>query len=187
MANKYNIPPSWVLATKRTDDPKLLWIEAQLDLMRVPHKRGWPSFHASCTTWVPKWASGVVDYLLAMSSPGNVRRHYPTIDDIPDDHRIFNTPGGDKITVTPASLECTNRIVRRTRRPRYTVIRLHDDTGEVGADTVVAVGPHEAMSKVAKRQDSNTQIIGAIEGTITICPPCEDSGKAAWVVDLKGE
>jgi hypothetical protein len=36
----------WELFTKRTNDPKLAWLENQLDLAEIPHRRNGESFHA---------------------------------------------------------------------------------------------------------------------------------------------
>lgn len=36
----------WVMFTKRTDDPKLAWLERQLDAASIPHRRNGHSFHA---------------------------------------------------------------------------------------------------------------------------------------------
>jgi hypothetical protein len=36
----------WVLFTKRTDDPKLAWLERRLDEARIPHRRAGWSWHA---------------------------------------------------------------------------------------------------------------------------------------------
>lgn len=87
--NSYGIPGSWVMVCKRTDDPKLAWIEEQLDVRGIPHKRGWPSFHADATLWVPKKGEGVVTEILLTPAPGRFRRWYKVIDDMPDDHRLF--------------------------------------------------------------------------------------------------
>lgn len=36
----------WVLFTKRTEDPKLAWLERRLDEAGIPHKRDGYSWHA---------------------------------------------------------------------------------------------------------------------------------------------
>ena len=36
----------WRLFTKRTNEPKLSWLERQLDEAGVPHRRNGESFHA---------------------------------------------------------------------------------------------------------------------------------------------
>jgi hypothetical protein len=39
-------PITYVLFTKRTDDPKLRWLELRLDIKRIAHRRNGHSFHA---------------------------------------------------------------------------------------------------------------------------------------------
>ena len=39
-------PAPWVQFTKRTNDPKLAWLERELTAMGVPNKRDGQSFHA---------------------------------------------------------------------------------------------------------------------------------------------
>lgn len=36
----------WTMFTKRTEDPKLSWLERQLDKAEIPHRRNGASFHA---------------------------------------------------------------------------------------------------------------------------------------------
>src|SRR5436853_4238145 len=38
--------PTWVLFCKRTQDPKLAWIERELDKIGIPHRREGESSHA---------------------------------------------------------------------------------------------------------------------------------------------
>lgn len=38
--------PHWETFTRRTNDPKLAWIESQLDAMQIPHRRSGDTFHA---------------------------------------------------------------------------------------------------------------------------------------------
>ncbi len=38
--------PTWTMLTKRTDDPKLAYIEKMLDKRGIPHRRNGESFHA---------------------------------------------------------------------------------------------------------------------------------------------
>jgi len=37
---------AWEIFTKRTDDPKLAWLERRLDEEKIPHERTGFSFHA---------------------------------------------------------------------------------------------------------------------------------------------
>lgn len=71
----------------------------------------------------------------------------------------------------------------------WTVISLNGD-GVVKATLQCASDPHEAIQMTAREleDDGDTQIICAVSesGTLVI-PPCEDSGKAAYLQDLKGE
>ena len=66
----------WVTFTRRTNEPKLVWLERQLDLKGIPHKRQGHSFHAPVlgvpdTCLVAAW-----DILMA-------------VDDVPDDDPRF--------------------------------------------------------------------------------------------------
>lgn len=74
---------TWVMFTKRTEDPKLAWIERQLDDLGIPHRRNGASFHAPILE-VPEGREAeawtVLDRRL-----GNRRR----IDDVRDDHPMF--------------------------------------------------------------------------------------------------
>ena len=68
---------------------------------------------------------------------------------------------------------------------KYTVVGLWDDNGQVFSATADATGPHEAIKIVAQNDDSdNLQILGALEGELTMTCACEDTGKAAYTVDL---
>ena len=80
---------TWVTICKRTDDPKLAWIERQLEARGIPHQRGIPSWHADATLEVPKEHEQAAWDLLAEPAPARLRRWYKTIDDVPDDHGMF--------------------------------------------------------------------------------------------------
>ncbi len=54
----------WVMATKRTDDPKLAYIERRLDAMGVEHRRNGHSFHAPIME-VREGCEGFVDGILS--------------------------------------------------------------------------------------------------------------------------
>lgn len=56
-------PNAWELLTKRTDDPKLRWIERQLDSLHLAHQRGRPSFHGP-TLFVRRKDWGRADAIL---------------------------------------------------------------------------------------------------------------------------
>lgn len=76
---------------------------------------------------------------------------------------------------------------------KYTVIFLDDTTGVVGTCVQTADDQHEAMRITANEieaknsNSSNIQIICAVTGDVETCPPCEDSGKAAYVADLTSD
>lgn len=78
-------------------------------------------------------------------------------------------------------------------KKKWTVIALDDSTGQVITCVQEAGDPHEAMRMTAieieaKNENcSDIQIICAVTGDVETCPPCEDSGKAAYVADLTGE
>lgn len=67
---------SWVLFTKRTDDPKLSWLERRLDEALIPHRRNGYSWHAPILE-VP---DDCLDHAWAILTP---------VDDIPDDDPMF--------------------------------------------------------------------------------------------------
>lgn len=76
--------PRWVLFTKRTDDPKLGWIERQLTLRGIPSHRAGESFHAPILE-VPEAYSDAAWALLNERVPGRRKR----VDDIADDDPLF--------------------------------------------------------------------------------------------------
>ena len=84
-------PVEWTLLCKRTEDPKLSWIERELNRRGIKHRRGGPSFHACFTLYVPEKQLDAADEFLQLPAPLKLRRHYKTIDDIPDDHPMFST------------------------------------------------------------------------------------------------
>src|SRR5262245_14740588 len=69
----------WVTFCKRTGDPKLAWIERELDKLRILHRRHKYSFHAPILE-VPENRLQEADAILQR----RVGRY--TIDDIRDDH-----------------------------------------------------------------------------------------------------
>jgi len=78
--NQPKEPTSWELFCKRTDDPKLAWIERELDKLGIPHKREGRSFHADHILYVDADRIVEADAILKR----RVGRY--TIDDIRDDH-----------------------------------------------------------------------------------------------------
>ncbi len=66
----------WTQFTKRTNDPKLGWIERCLADVGIPSRRHGASWHAPILQ-VPAWAEERADTFLR------------TIDDIEDDHEMF--------------------------------------------------------------------------------------------------
>ena len=77
----------WTTFTRRTNDPKLAYLERLLDRMGIPHRRRGFSWHAPITE-VPKnrleEAWDVLETLIGGA----------TLDDIPDDHSMFK-PSAD--------------------------------------------------------------------------------------------
>jgi len=82
----------WVLFTKRTDDPKLAYIERRLDALGIPHRRNGYSFHGPVLE-VPEAdeerAWEVLSERVDVSRGG--RAYTRQLDDIADDHPIFRT------------------------------------------------------------------------------------------------
>ena len=71
----------------------------------------------------------------------------------------------------------------------YTVIGHYEDTAQVFCETVRAKSPEHAMGIVAKKISltadvQNLVIVCAIQGDVSIIPPCEDSGKSAMADDM---
>jgi len=88
MATKMGLQTTitWVMFTKRTEDPKLGWIEQRLDTLGIPHRRNGSSAHAPILEVAgdreaEAWT--VLDQRLR-----NGRR----IDDVRDDHPMFLQP-----------------------------------------------------------------------------------------------
>jgi hypothetical protein len=69
----------YVLFCKRTNEPKLSWIERQLDKHGIPHRRNGNSFHAPILEVATGFESQANEILMQ-----RVGRY--TIDDIRDDH-----------------------------------------------------------------------------------------------------
>lgn len=76
---------TWAMFTKRTDDPKLAWLERALDGLGIPHRRNGESFHAPILE-VPEFDLDKAYAILGV----RVGRY--TIDDIRDDHPRWSYP-----------------------------------------------------------------------------------------------
>ncbi len=77
----------WVTFTRRTDDPKLSWLERLLDVVVIPHRRNGYSWHAPIMQ-VPSDKHDECWELLNIEvtmPDGTVIR----LDDIDDDHPLF--------------------------------------------------------------------------------------------------
>jgi len=81
--------PRWVLLCKRTDDPKLGWIERELAVRGIPSRRNGASVHAPILE-VHESDSAKAWSLLSE----RIDRRRRTIDDMPDDDPIFRTEKG---------------------------------------------------------------------------------------------
>lgn len=78
--------------TKRTEDPKLAYIESLLDAEAIPHKREGASFHAPILM-VAAHRITEANAILARKARkelGLPVRYGVTLDDVPDDHRCFD-------------------------------------------------------------------------------------------------
>lgn len=75
----------WAMFTKRTDDPKLAWVERQLDVLNIPHRRKGESFHAPILE-VPASELDRAESILS----ARVGRY--SVDDIRDDHPRWSYP-----------------------------------------------------------------------------------------------
>jgi hypothetical protein len=76
--------PRWVLFTKRTDDPKLAYLESRLDDLGIAHRRNGESWHAPILE-VPEADHERADAILREK----IGRRRRTIDDMDDDDPVF--------------------------------------------------------------------------------------------------
>lgn len=79
--------PNWVTFTRRTDDPKLRYLEARLDAMGIAHRRSGESWHAPIME-VPEADHDRAWALLGEQvdmGDGTTKR----LDDIDDDDALF--------------------------------------------------------------------------------------------------
>jgi hypothetical protein len=72
----------WVTFTRRTEDPKLRYIEKRLDEMGIPHRRNGASMHAPILQ-VPQEREADAWALLNQKIGG------VELDEIPDSHPMF--------------------------------------------------------------------------------------------------
>jgi hypothetical protein len=79
---------TWVQFTKRTEDPKLCWIEARLTDLGIAHRRNGRSFHAPI---LEVDETRISDAWKLMDQPGV---NFLSIDSMPDDHWMFGGTGG---------------------------------------------------------------------------------------------
>jgi len=91
----------WVCFTKRTEDPKLAWIERRLADCGIPSRRNGHSFHAPILEVLAQdeaaaWAflAEPIDGRLRYPRDGRGRfapgpRTVETVDDVPDDDPLF--------------------------------------------------------------------------------------------------
>jgi hypothetical protein len=78
----------WVGFTRRTDDPKLAYLEQRLTEMGVPHRRNGMSWHAPIME-VPAGQLVAADAMLAERIDiGDDGKTVP-LDDLPDDDALF--------------------------------------------------------------------------------------------------
>lgn len=66
----------WAMFTKRTEEPKLAWLETKLDASGIPHRRNGWSFHAPILEVPHK----------RLDDAWKILR---PVDDIPDDDPVF--------------------------------------------------------------------------------------------------
>ena len=69
----------WITLCKRTEEPKLSWIEMELDKLDIPHQRNGKSWHAPILE-VPEDKEMAANAILMR----RIGRY--TVDDIRDDH-----------------------------------------------------------------------------------------------------
>jgi hypothetical protein len=85
-------PTGWEPLCRRTDDPKLAYIEEWLDLLGIPHRRNGRSYHA------PILEVAEEDHDRAYQAILMCPTRYGIFDDIPDNHYRFvlnNPPWSD--------------------------------------------------------------------------------------------
>lgn len=85
--------PEWTALCRRTEDPKLAYIEGLLDARGIPHRRNGESLHAPIlevpdtpAAWGAAW--DLLDMALDVADDGKLIK----LDDVPDDHPFFSNP-----------------------------------------------------------------------------------------------
>jgi len=101
----------WVQFTKRTEDPKLAWLECKLALRGIPSKRAGFSFHAPILE-VPEEYEKAAQKILSYH-----------IDNMPDNAKMFREMRGCPTEIaqrlqTAASLQEREHIARLANRLR---------------------------------------------------------------------
>jgi hypothetical protein len=76
--------PSWVMFTKRTDVPKLGWLEEQLDELNMPHRRNGRSWHAPIMEVPEEYLEAADSFLQSRMPDGRI------LDEIEDDDPMFS-------------------------------------------------------------------------------------------------
>jgi len=79
----------WVMVCKRTNDPKLAWIERRCKEMGIPTRRNGESFHAPILEVPEEFESQFDDWLQSPFDGGEKNGRTETIDDIEDDDPTF--------------------------------------------------------------------------------------------------
>jgi hypothetical protein len=79
---------TWVTLCRRTNDPKLTFIEGLLDAKGIPHRRHGESWHAPILE-VPEEHEAVAWGLLGIVMHRDDQGKPITLDDIPDDDPMF--------------------------------------------------------------------------------------------------
>lgn len=88
-------PPRWVTLCRRTNDPKLAWLERLFAYNGIWTRRHGESFHAPILQVRVQDEPKAWDLLSAPGRGFGLRvRPNVSLDDVPDDHRDFQT-GGD--------------------------------------------------------------------------------------------
>lgn len=77
MKERNNRPTGWTTFTRRTDDPKLFWLERELELRFIPCRREGESFHAP------------ILYVKECHLEAAWAVLTPEIDEMADDHPMF--------------------------------------------------------------------------------------------------
>jgi hypothetical protein len=101
----------WVMLTKRTEDPKLAWLETHLRDHGIPSRRRGSSFHAPILE-VPKDRADAAWKLLGAKIGRRV------LDDIPDDDPMFQRAFGNAAKKRSTGRRSSRRSRRSSRKSR---------------------------------------------------------------------